>query len=402
MQQPKKARTVDPVSAPNHVLIVLPWYKPAVGGVVYGVSRLVERLPSRGVKITLMLQQPYETPERLGADGEVEIFGFNCRMPLVPHHRFKSTIAFALFLFRTVGRLRRFMRDRGINVVNIHYPSGQYIYFGLLRRWYGYPLVVSLHGSDIQFGFETAGLNRWAYRQLMRAANAVTAVSHELLTRAEDNVPGLNTLKVAIPGGAPDAFFAVAETPVKVEERPYILCVARLHPVKGHDTLLRAFRLVKDKDTTGCRLLLAGTGELEAEIRRQIGELGLLNDVELAGNVKQSDLAVMNRNSLFTVLASRSEGLPLTVIEAFAAGRAAVATDVGGVKEIVQHGVTGLLVPANDPAALAEQMLWMLAHPDERQKMEARAKALVSVGFTWDANADKYVALLSDVVSRRS
>jgi glycosyltransferase involved in cell wall biosynthesis len=348
-----------------------------------------------------MLQQPYEIPTRLGTDGETEIYGFNNRMPLVPAHGLKSTVAFAVYLIRTVRRLRKFMRGRGINAVNIHFPSGQYYYFGLLRRWYGYPLMVSVHGSDIQFGFETAGLNRWAYRRLLSSADVVTGVSRELLTQAENKVPGLHAMTVVVPGGAPDAFFTVAETPVREGERPYILCVARLHPVKGHDTLLQAFRLVKDKDTTGCRLLLAGAGELEAEIRRQIEELGLGDDVIMGGNVKQTDLALMNRNAIFTVLASRSEGLPLTVIEAFATGKTVVATDVGGVKEIVQHGVTGLLVPANDPPALAEQMLWMLNHPDERQKMEARAKALVAVGYTWDANADKYVALLSDLVSRR-
>lgn len=390
------------MSAHPHVLIVLPWYKPAVGGVVHGVSRLVERLPSRGVKITLLLQQPYEVPTRLGVDGEVEIYGFNNRMPLVPAHGIKSTVAFAVYLIRTVRRLRTFMQGRGINVINIHFPSGQYCYFGLLKRWYGYPLMISVHGSDIQFGFETAALNRWAYNRLMRSADVVTGVSRELLTQAENKVPGMKAVTAVIPGGAPDAFFAVAETPVEQMERPYILCVARLHPVKGHDTLLRAFRLVKDKDTTGCRLMLAGAGELESEIREQIQELHLVDDVVMAGNVKQSELALMNRNAIFTVLASRSEGLPLTVIEAFAAGKTVVATDVGGVKEIVKHGVTGLLVPTDDPQALAEQMLRMLTHPDERQTMEAQAKELVSVGYTWDANADKYAALLTNLVSRRS
>jgi len=389
------------VSEQPHVLIVLPWYKPAVGGVVYGVSQLVERLPAQGVKVTLLLQQPFEIPTRLGVDGDAEIFGFNTRMPIVTTHRIKSAVAFVVYLVRTVRLLRRFMRERKINVINIHFPSGQYFYFGVLKRLFGYPLVISIHGSDIHYGFNTARLNQWAYNRLLRSADALTGVSRDLLVQAGTKVPGLRAQTEVIHGGAPDAFFAVADTPVSDAGRPYIISVARLHPVKGHDTLLQAFRLVKNKDTSGCRLLLVGGGELEGEIRRQIQDMNLVNDIVMLGNVKQSELPLLNRNALFAVLSSRSEGLPLTVIEAFATGRTVVATDVGGVREIVHHGVNGMLAPSDNPPVLAEQIFWMLTHPEERQEMEARAQTLVSVGYTWSANADKYATILRDLISRR-
>lgn len=389
------------MTRPIHVLMVLPWYKPAVGGVVHGVSKLVEHLPSRGVKVTLLLQQPDEQPTFLGNDNGADIYGFNTRAPFIAHHGLKSIAAFVLLHGRTVARLWRFIGTHKIDLVNVHYPSAQYQYFATIRRKYDVPLVVSLHGSDIQFGFDTALLNRLVYKRLLRGADHITGVGESLLRVARERVPGLRVPTNAIPGGAVSAYFEAKDLPVESGERPYILCVARLHPVKGHDILLKAFHKVKDSDTSGCRLILAGTGELEAEIRSQVAQLGLQNDVQLAGHVKLEELVKLNRGALFTVLSSRSEGVPLTIIESFATGRTVVATNVGGVSEIVNDGVTGLLAPSQDPETLAEKMRWMLSHPEERRQMELHAQELVARGFTWEANADAYVSLYGKLVAKQ-
>ncbi len=390
------------MTKPLHVLIVLPWYKPAVGGVVQGVSRLVEHLPSHGIKVTLLLQQPDETPTYLGSDNGADIFGFNTRMPEIPGHGLKSVAAFFLLHRRTTTRLYTFMRQHGVELVNVHYPSAQYQYFRTLRRHHGFPLVVSFHGSDVQFGFQTSLLNRIMYRQLLRGADTITGVGQSLISEANRQVSGLTSKAVVIPGGAVGAYFAAFDQPAEIPERPYILCVARLHPVKGHDTLLKAFRLVKDRDTTNCRLVLAGGGELESSIRSQIAQLKLEKDVEVAGQVKLDELTRLNRNCLFTVLASRSEGVPLTIIESFATGRTVVATDVGGVSEIVRDGLTGLLAPSGNEQVLAEKMLWLLTHPQERTQMEASAHQLVSNGFTWEANAAAYAGIYKNLANTKS
>lgn len=393
------------MTKPLHVLIVLPWYKPAVGGVVHGVSRLVEQLPSHNIKVTLLLQQPDEIPTYLGTDNGADIFGFNTRMPVIPGHGLKSIAAFFLLHRRTTTRLYTFMRQHGIDLVNVHYPSAQYQYFRTLRRQYGFPLVVSFHGSDVQFGFQTSLLNRIMYRQLLRGADTITGVGQTLISEAKRKVSGLKSTAVVIPGGAANAYFAAFDKPAEPAEpaeRPYILCVARLHPVKGHDTLLKAFRQVKDRDTTNCRLVLAGGGELESSIRSQITQLKLENDVQVAGQVKLDELTRLNRNSIFTVLSSRSEGVPLTIIESFATGRTVVATDVGGVSEIVRDRVTGLLAPNGNEQVLAEKMLWLLTHPQERQQMEKNARQLVSSGFTWEANASAYASIYRSLASGRS
>ncbi len=380
--------------------MVMPWYKPAVGGVVYGVSKLVERLPSRGFKVTILLQQPDEQPTFIKSDEGVEIYGFNTRAPYIAHHGLKSIAAFVLLHRRTVERLRHFIGTHQIDLVNVHYPSAQYQYFATIRRKYNVPLVVSVHGSDIQYGFDTAPLNRWVYKRLLRSADHITGVGEKLLGVAQARVPGLRVPTTAIPGGATNDFFEAKDLEVPAEDRPDILCVGRLHTVKGHDILLKAFRIVKDSDTTNCRLTIVGGGELEGDIRAQIAELGLHNDVRMAGMVALEELVHLYRGSLFTVLASRSEGLPLTILEAFATGKTVVATDVGGVSEIVKDGATGLLAPSENPERLAERISWMLSHPEERRKMEVGAQEIVARGYNWETNADSYAAVYRSLIQR--
>jgi glycosyltransferase involved in cell wall biosynthesis len=152
----------------------------------------------------------------------------------------------------------------------------------------------------------------------------------------------------------------------KREGRPLVGNVARLAPQKDHRTLVAAAALLPDVD-----FAIAGEGELRSELERSAGEnvrfLGARADIP---DVLAS-LDVFAFPSLF-------EGLCLAVIEAQAAGVPVVATAVGGIKETVVEGETGLLVPTRDPEALASAIRRLLEHPDEAARLaaEARRRAL--------------------------
>ncbi len=148
-----------------------------------------------------------------------------------------------------------------------------------------------------------------------------------------------------------------------------ILTIAQLRPQKGHDVLLEAMtRLPAD-----VRLVLAGDGPLEATIEAAIGRLGLRERVERLGHV--DDVGPLLAAADVVVLPSRYEGLPLVLLEAMDAGRPIVGTDVPGTRDLVVDGETGLLVPADDPAALAAAITRVLAD-------RALAGRLVEAGRT--------------------
>jgi glycosyltransferase involved in cell wall biosynthesis len=147
---------------------------------------------------------------------------------------------------------------------------------------------------------------------------------------------------------------------------PTIINVARLHGQKDHDTLLESFRLVRSV-WPRAMLWIAGTGPEEKRLRQTAGE-GVL----FLGH--RTDIRHLLRRSDLFVLSSIWEGQPLAMLEAMVEAVPVVATRVGGVPEIVQSGVNGLLVSPGDPHALSQAMLACLEDPSRARAMGAVAQ----------------------------
>ena len=164
---------------------------------------------------------------------------------------------------------------------------------------------------------------------------------------------------------------------------PLVLCPARLDPQKRHDVLLRAFAQVR-QELGNAQLLCAGETQLGGPAYRTrllelSDELGLRDAVRWLG--VRSDMPNLMAAVDIVVLSSDWEGLGLVVMEAAMAGRPVVATAVGGVPEIVEHQVTGSLVPQGDEQALASEMTTMLRNPDQRARMGADARRHAAQAF---------------------
>lgn len=150
------------------------------------------------------------------------------------------------------------------------------------------------------------------------------------------------------------------------------LCVARLERYKGIDVLLRALACARDADTA-VALEIAGDGAERAALEALAASLGLTN-VRFLGGVAPDGIAALLQRSDVMVLPSRGEGLPVAIVEAMANARPVLATRVGGNAEVVEDGVTGLLVPAEQPEALARALAQLAADPPARSRMGAAAR----------------------------
>jgi len=136
---------------------------------------------------------------------------------------------------------------------------------------------------------------------------------------------------------------------------PAFVSVSRLSAHKDPMLLLAAIERLVSRGFP-VRVTMVGDGPLRAEVEQQISVRGLGNHVLLLGWCDSDGVRHQLRESRALVLSSASEGLPVAIMEAFALGRCAIATDVGGVSELVESGVTGWLVPNGDPDALADAM----------------------------------------------
>ena len=150
--------------------------------------------------------------------------------------------------------------------------------------------------------------------------------------------------------------------------------VARLVPIKAHEVFLEAAARVRER-VPETRFLIVGDGERRAELEARARALGLGEQVLFLG--WRRDMRTVYADLDVVVLSSLNEGSPVAIIEAMAAGRPVVSTDVGGVGEVVADGQSGLLVPPRDPAALAEAVSGLLGDPLAGERMGRVARAAV-------------------------
>jgi L-malate glycosyltransferase len=165
------------------------------------------------------------------------------------------------------------------------------------------------------------------------------------------------------------------------EEDVVLIMVARLHPGKGHRVLLDAMRQLLPSDPK-LKLICLGEGEEEPELRAFCESFGLAHCVRLVGY--QQNVPEWLKAADINVLPSFYEGLPLTILEAMACKLPTVASNVGGIPEVIEDGLSGLLVPAGDPQRLAQAVAFLLRDAAMRMRIGHAAHARVLGNFSFE------------------
>jgi glycosyltransferase involved in cell wall biosynthesis len=174
-----------------------------------------------------------------------------------------------------------------------------------------------------------------------------------------------------------------------------ILQVARLDYLKDHLTAVRTLGRVA-RQVPDVRLVLVGEGPEGLAIEAQVEQLGLTGQVLFLGLRK--DVGRLLQAADLFLLTSVSEGIPLTVIEAMAAGLPVVVTQVGGLPEVVQEGVTGLLAPPGDDAALADRILSLAGRPERRAELGRLGRERSRELFSEDSMHAAYLKLYEEML----
>ena len=172
-----------------------------------------------------------------------------------------------------------------------------------------------------------------------------------------------------------------------------VLCVARFVPEKGLDLLLEAIAALCER-RTDVRLVLVGEGPLEAHLRRKAIDLGIQDRVAFTGPVGQDDLAQYYAEADVFCLPSFAEGLPIVLMEAMATGRPVVASRIAGIPELVEDGVSGVLVAPGQPDELVAALEMLAASPELRRRMGGAGRARVEDAFDARRNAAQVAAVL--------
>ena len=308
-----------------------------------------------------------------------------------------------LFDLRAMRRLRRIVRAEGIEVVHAEDQYGSI--FGLFAtRALPTRFLLTRHVLlEMMHPLREATKSKLVFLAARRA-DAVVAVSEAVRQRfsAQAHVAPAridvihNGIDVEPYERQPDREAARRHLGWAVD-RPVVTIVGVLRPGKAHDVLLQAVPAVRAA-FPDVRVKIVGGGELAPPVMQTVASLG--ETVEILG--ARSDVPEILAATDVVVQASHSEGLPTVMMEAGAAGRPVVATDVGGTRDIVVHDETGILVGRGDSDALARGIVRLLGSPCVAAEMGQRARARILATFSLLAQAEATAALYDRVVSARS
>ncbi len=374
-------------------------FHPHVGGVEECCRQLAHQYRTRGVEVIVLTNRwPRSLPEEEVFEG-IPVYSLAMRVA-GPSLKSKVTARATGHLIRR--RVAAILRRHRAAALHVHCVSLNAVYAMAAQRTLGLPLVVTLHG---ELTMDAGGLfqrERWAQRTLrdsLQAADYVTACSERTLVEAEEWFGSSLRVKgeVIHNGIAPDP---VPATP-HPHPRPYVLAIGRHVAQKGFDVLLRALAELRGTPSPPFDLILAGDGPEHAALRQLTAELDLNGRVHFPGRVGHDEALRLFAGCMFFVLPSRLEPFGLVNLEAMAAGRAVIASRVGGVPEIVLHGQTGFLVPPDDAAALAHVMARLAASSSLRQYLGDAGKEQVKK-FTWSAAVDRYFKVYERVLARQT
>jgi sugar transferase (PEP-CTERM/EpsH1 system associated) len=281
-----------------------------------------------------------------------------------------------------VLRLSSHLKHLQADVVHTHNPQA-HMHGAIAARLAGVPVIIhTKHGRGYPSGLLLGAFNRLATRLTTRFVTVSQDAAE--VARNVDRVAAEKLL--VIQNGIDVDRFAfrppnAAGTPVRA------ITVGRLDPIKDQLTLLRATRLVVDR-APSFHLDIVGDGPSRAELEAARAALGLTEHVTFVGY--QEQVAPFLAKADFFVLSSISEGVSIALLEAMAMGLPAVATDVGGNREVVVPGVNGSLVPAKSPEALGEAMDRMQTETDARQRMSRAARHRVESQFSLRSVVARY------------
>lgn len=293
-----------------------------------------------------------------------------------------------------LGKVKKIIRQFKPDIVHAHYASS----YGLIGALTGFkPLIISVWGTDV-FDFPKRSVFfRFILQKNLAAASRIFSTSIVMAKETQQYIDKSRTVDITPFGIDLDRF-----SPKKslMERRGITIgTVKTLSLNYGIDVLIQAFSILSRKyPQQGLKLVIGGDGADKTYFQSLVNELGLQKSVEFLGKIVHDKVPdVLNNLDIFAAL-SDNESFGVAVIEASACELPVVVTDVGGLPEVVEENVTGLIVPKRNAQAAAAAFEKLLLNPTLRKNMGRAGRERVWRYYHWDRNVEAVVRLYNEVL----
>lgn len=367
-------------------------FLPRIGGIEVLAAKLLSALRERGYEfLVLTSSNSPDLPAETSHEG-------------IPVYRFPFT--FSSNNIDQVTKLRRqvatLKRTFAPELIHINGTSINVFFHLTTVDAYSAPVLVTLHNE--RFSDDRPELNAGNDTLLgrtLRSADWVSCVSVAVLADVRRLVPEIISRSSVIHNGLDLPPVIPAPLPFHA---PRLLYLGRLIPRKGVDVALSAFASIANRFPS-VRMTIAGDGPARTALENQAAELGLRDLIDFVGWVTPENIPALINTATIMVMPSRREPFGLVALEAAQMARPIIATRVGGLSEVVEHGQTGLSVENENVNEFAEAMSILLEHPETATHMGQTARSRAIERFSWtrcvDAYDTAYRKLIQEAASRR-
>ncbi len=381
---------------PPTIFLVAPWSLNVPGGVSEVLRNLIVQALRASDTTVVVLFNEWEAghPVHSRYDG-VEHVHLRWVSPWHSARTLRHLLTLPIRLPVAGWKLFRLLQASRPAAVNVHFPD-----LSALTLLWAYRLacpagafILSFHGADLTELETGSAIIRYWWRLLLHSADGITCCSDNLRRRLLEAAGREYDVEVVHNGIDPvrlDAEVERGRLSSRLAGSRYLVSVAKFERKKGLDILLNAFAEVRKTQTELRLAMLGGSGpELEA-LRRLAGDLGLTDAVEFILDAEHPDALATIRGAVLMVLSSRQEPFGIVLLEAGYFSVPVIATRVGGIPEIIVPGVTGVLIPSEDPHAMAAAILQLLTDPPLQHDLALKARERVTSDFTWHDAFNRY------------
>ena len=364
-----------------HVLLVLDQFPKTLGGGERIVLKIAALLPQYGYRASILTFSVHPESAALNSPP--------CPIYLLPLQRTYDFKAFQAAL-----EFRQFLRQQKIKIVQTFFESSD-LWAGFLTRTLSNSKLV---WSRRDMGILRASKHHLGYRLLARAPHAVFAVSEQVRRHCIE-IDRIDPVRVqTIYNGLDIVDWNTPPKPANNSGKVVVTTVGNIRRVKGHDVFIKAAAVIAQRFPSVSFNIAGDVLEPDyfSELQDLVSTLGLSNCFHFVGGI--TNLREHLSTSDIFVLPSRSEGFSNAIVEAMAASLPVVATNVGGNAEAVEDGVTGFIVPSDDPAALSAAIIRLISNPSQAKAMGEAGRNLVMEKFTTEAMMSKIAACYKDLL----
>jgi glycosyltransferase involved in cell wall biosynthesis len=382
------------------------------------VHDLAHHLLAHNLQVTVLAPHAPGLPIREEMDGlqvyrfryfvpsRYERLAYGSGIPTNVRHSLLARLQLLPFAWTQWIALRRLVQQERVDLINSHWLMPQGLTGALARRQYRIPHVCTVHSAGVQalqrlpFGRRVGGF-------ITRHTDHFFVVSSFIRERLRALVDDVVEATV-LPMGVDTSLFSVRPRDLAGRERiglgkgPLLLFVGRLVEVKGAQYLIEAMPEVV-RQVPGVQVLIVGEGDLSRELRALVRSLRLDGCVRFLGRVSRNEvpayLAMCDWLVVPSVVdaAGQAEGMPVVLLEAFAAGRPIIASRVGGIPDLVVEGENGFLARQGNVVDLARQIVRALGEADWQRFSDAARRAAES--YDWTCVADQYAGIFHCLTS---